>query len=377
MPASYQTMLAFPPEGYEYVQANSVQENLFKALSGRNISYTVLRAIDELVPTSLLKAWSQRRRRPPSGTSLTYAHHHLVLRNEPWVVETEYAGLLLGDRVHHISRFRHHVEEALSSTYFRGIRCWSEAARRTLVEGCSSAGFKEKVEVIPHAVPLRRFVKELRSGGIKLLFVGSGNIAGQFYVKGGNYLLDTFQLVRQRFPEAELVIRSDMPAPALRRANQTPGVKVLHRMVPWDELEREYLSADVFLLPSHTTPPFTILDAMSYELPVVSLDVWANGEYVADGKTGLLARPPKAVPYYYKGTSHPNFGSREFGRAVSKCHPEVVKDLAGKIGLLIENPETRRAMGRAARWEVEHGRFSIARRNEQLTAFFDKALGAS
>jgi hypothetical protein len=32
-------------------------------------------------------------------------------------------------------------------------------------------------------------------------------------------------------------------------------------------------------------------------------------------------------------------------------------------------------MGKAGRWEIEHGRFSIKRRNEQLKRIFDEAMG--
>ena len=44
-----------------------------------------------------------------------------------------------------------------------------------------------------------------------------------------------------------------------------------------------------------------------------------------------------------------------------------------KTSLLIENPDLRRKMGKAARWEVDHGRFSTEKRNERLKRIFDEA----
>jgi glycosyltransferase involved in cell wall biosynthesis len=46
--------------------------------------------------------------------------------------------------------------------------------------------------------------------------------------------------------------------------------------------------------------------------------------------------------------------------------------LVEKISLLIEDARLRRAMGHAARWEVEQGKFSIRSRNEKLKQIFDE-----
>jgi glycosyltransferase involved in cell wall biosynthesis len=51
----------------------------------------------------------------------------------------------------------------------------------------------------------------------------------------------------------------------------------------------------------------------------------------------------------------------------------MVEELEAKLNLLIENDELRRRMARAARWEVEHGKFSLQRRNEKLKRIFDEA----
>jgi glycosyltransferase involved in cell wall biosynthesis len=55
--------------------------------------------------------------------------------------------------------------------------------------------------------------------------------------------------------------------------------------------------------------------------------------------------------------------------------PKVVEGLIKAISALIENPELRRKMGEAARWEVEHGKFSIKKRNEKLKKLLNEATG--
>lgn len=374
LPASYDHRLASPPAGYEFVAAPTYPDRFFKALSRWEMAYRLLNATDGVLPTVLARSWLQRWSKPPAGTLLTYAHGHLVFRPESWVVEVEYAHLLLGLDPRHLKRFQGTLERVLASPHCRKIRCWSEAGRRTLVCGLNSEAFGRKIEVIPHAVPPRPFAKEYGDGKVKLLFVGSPNIKGQFDAKGGREVVETFALLRQRYHNLELVVRSDLPTDVKARYGGMENLTVMDQVLPWEVLEREYRSADIFLLPSHSTPPFTILDAMSYELPVVTIDTWANGELVEDGKTGLVAQPSRRVPYYYGGTPHPNYGTAGFERAIRVPDPEVVSGLVGKVSRLIEDPELRRNLGRAARHEVEAGRFSLMSMNQKLKQVFDEAI---
>lgn len=48
--------------------------------------------------------------------------------------------------------------------------------------------------------------------------------------------------------------------------------------------------------------------------------------------------------------------------------------MAAAVATLVERPEVRRQMGRAARWEVEGGKFSLARMNAKLTRIYDEAV---
>jgi glycosyltransferase involved in cell wall biosynthesis len=370
-------MIRFPPRGYEFMVADTVEQRVLKSAGRAELTYRALWALDAIGPVVLLNSLARRWFPRPEGAALTYSHGHLVFRPEPWIVEVEYTGLLLGMNLRHLGRFKRILERSLASPNCRGIRCWSEAGRRSLVTTLDCRAFHEKIAVIPHAVPARPARKDRRHGGAKILFVGSGNIPGEFFGRGGLEVLEAFSLLTARYPEAELVIRSNPPKAVRERYRSLKRLRIIDRLLPWSELEQEFLGADIFLLPTHNPPPFLLMDAMSFELPIVGVRGWGVAEYVDDGRTGLLVEPSAAVPYYAPGTEHPNFGTAAFKRAIRRPDPAVVWDLVEAVSQLIEEPDYRRALGRAGRWEVEQGRLSIATRNERLKEFFDRALAST
>jgi glycosyltransferase involved in cell wall biosynthesis len=211
---------------------------------------------------------------------------------------------------------------------------------------------------------------------VKLLTLGSGNIKGEFDYRGIREVLEMFIVLRRKYPDIELVVRSDIPRSDRRRYQSIPGLRIIDRVIPRIELEHEFTTADIFVLPCHSTPAYGLMEAMSYELPVVTLKAWANAEFIEDGINGFLVEPSKKIPYYYKDTAHPNFDSAEFRKAIQTPDPQVVGELVQKVSLLIENPELRRKLGKAARDEVESGKLSRAVRNEKLKRIFDEATRA-
>ena len=115
---------------------------------------------------------------------------------------------------------------------------------------------------------------------------------------------------------------------------------------------------------------------MSYELPVITTDVYGNRELVTDGETGFIIRSSELVSYYSGSyATRPMTGPKLWKEATISTDPEVVQELVEKASLLIENKELGRRMGKAARQEVEVGKHSINYRNQKLKQIFDEAVG--
>lgn len=379
LPISATYIATSPPDGYEFVRADDARNRFFRVASRHNISYHLLNALDKAVPTVLASSRFQRWRKPPRDIALTYAFPgHLVFRSEPWVVSMEYPAMLLGNDLKHFIRYHHLIERAFASPYCKKILCEYEAAQRALTTTVNCTPFENKITVVyPAPPPLPNFKKKDSGGPIKLLTLGSGNIKGEFNYRGIREVLEMFIILHQKYPDLELVVRSDMPAHDKQRYKGIPNLRIIDQVIPKVELEREFTSADIFVLPSHGTYPFTLMEAMSYELPIVTLQAWANEEFIEDGKTGLVVDSSKRVTYNYGNTAHPNFTSAEFQKAISTPDPQVVNELIRKVSILIENPEIRMSLGKAARKEVEFGKFSRAIRNEKLKQIFDEVTSGN
>jgi hypothetical protein len=375
LPISANYIASCPPDGYEFIRADDTRNRFFLSASRYSLSYHLLNTFDKAIPMVIVSSGLQRWRKPPHGSVLTYAFPgHLVFRPEPWVVSMEYPGMLLGGDITHLSRFHHVLENAFSSPYCKKVICEYETAMRALTSTMDCTRFAGKITVVlPAPPPIPQFMKIDTNSHLKLLTIGSGNIKGEFDGRGIRDVIEMFIRLRQKYPHIELVVRSDMPPVDRRRYQNITGLRIIDQVIPRVALEREFALADIFVLPSHGTYPFTLMEAMSYELPVVTLKTWANAEFIDDGRTGLVVEASKKVPYYYKDTAHPNFGSDAFRKAIQHPDPEVVDNLVRKVILLIENAELRKRLGKAARQEVATGRLSRVVRNGKLKQIFDEA----
>lgn len=114
-----------------------------------------------------------------------------------------------------------------------------------------------------------------------------GRIAPEKNLEG---LIAAFRAIRQRVPEAVLVVVGDGPN-GERLAAALPDI-VLTGTRTGEELAEHYASGDLFLFPS-TTETFgnVVTEAMASGLAVVAFDRAAAGQYIRDGDNGRLLPP--------------------------------------------------------------------------------------
>jgi glycosyltransferase involved in cell wall biosynthesis len=117
-----------------------------------------------------------------------------------------------------------------------------------------------------------------------ILFVGV-----DWQRKGGPLLVEAFHKVREKIPDARLIIAGSTPDIGI------PNVEFAGR-VPLPEISRLLLRSTVLALPSLREPQgVNAIEALMHRIPVVASRIGALPEMVEDRKSGIIV-PPDDVP---------------------------------------------------------------------------------
>ena len=188
----------------------------------------------------------------------------------------------------------------------------------------------------------------------------------RFKLKGGVESLEGFVALRERFPDLELVIRSDVDPEIIKEYENVPGLRFVSGLLPYAELEKLYLESDIYWYPAHCLMSVSMLEAMNYGLPIVTTNYYDNPEYVEDGVSGMVIPHHRNLPPW-------DTSERKVRRAIQTRDHSFTRALVEKTAVLIENADLRRKMGRAARARLE-AKFSLAEKNRTLGRFLNQAV---
>lgn len=228
------------------------------------------------------------------------------------------------------------------------VICVSEAVRKVVLE-------KERLDpartiVIHNGVPAMENCLVDRSFVLNELGFRDGNlIVGMVAnlnrtVKGISYFLDAIPLIIQAVPEARfLIIGQGKDKEALRRKARALGIEPNVNFAGYrEDVGRYYSIMDISVLTSLSEGlSITLLESMSYRLPVVVTRVGGNPEVVIDGHTGYLV-PPKDISAF-----------------------------ANRVIELLRNPGLRASMGFNARKRVNE-QFSIEKVGSQYLKLYEE-----
>ena len=363
-----------PPTGYRFVE----NESLYTSIARENLSPngllvdTVLKLTSRWIPLNLFSGLAAPFvSKVPHN--LLYSSGHVVWRNEPWVVDLEMASHLAGYRTSHLMRYAQILKSRLESKDCKGVLVWTDAARESLLRSLKAKDFENKVRVVHLAVPSGRVSKKTQSGLKKVLFVGSTNFPGDFHHKGGKEVLRAFEMISREREDVEFLMRSFIPSEFSEAIKRVRNLTLIQEPISWGRMEELFATADIFVFPSHHTPAMVLLDAMSYGLPIVTTDVWANREMILDGVNGILVTPPEEIRYEDE-FRNPLWGERRTAEMISKrTFESVAVQTAEAINILLDDDTLRRRLGEAGREMTTNGAFSVKTRNDALALFFDMA----
>lgn len=169
------------------------------------------------------------------------------------------------------------------------VVCFSEKLKQELLR--RGAARPDQLHVAPCFVeaPARPWRKSARPHRI-------GFVASDFRSKGGNTVLEAFEIVRRARPDAELlIVGSDPPS---KYSEPVDGITWLPHVPRQRLLEQCLPGIDVFAYPTEFDGlPLTVLEVMALGIPVATSDYGAMPEVVGWGQAGSVTpqRDSKAL----------------------------------------------------------------------------------
>jgi len=297
----------------------------------------------------------------------------LLDTNLPYVVDFEHAAAFCGFNQYALRRpgFVRALERILLNKKLKKLLAWSNAAGKSLTNFVKNEEIARKVETFyPVMAPAKRVPRT--SSSFNFLFIGRN-----FYEKGAFESLLAFEPLADKY-DCRFTVIGDIPPEAYARFAGNGKITLLPR-VPYDEVVQFYSNSDVFVFPSHfDTYGFVILEALSFGLPVISVDSFSTPELVQHEKTGLLVKTYFSSFAGDFGYITPTLHQLHKRRCEECSNPPdwYVKLLREAMERMINDSQLRNACASNAIKETTEGKFSAQRSREQIKRIYQEALGA-
>jgi glycosyltransferase involved in cell wall biosynthesis len=311
-------------------------------------------------------------------TSMPYTYDQ-----NPWVVEIEDPTTLFYPLIQNgetsemslaDSPYFPIVKTLLESDQCKGVLTHMKSTAEMVRTLFGSPTVRDKVFYAPLGVKLpARWQRHDEAEPINLVFINSWHQkSAGFFVRGGLDVLEAFAILRERYPQLRLTLRTSLPAldPHYVRIIESGWVRVINRLLPAEEMEALLAESHVFLLPAARVHIVSLLQAMAHGLAVVASDGWGISEYLDHGRNGLIVKGR----YGKVSWADERAGMlRECYEPMLTADAEVVQGLVEAVSRLVEEPGLRKRLGRAARRDVETN-YTLERWNGALKEVFDRAL---
>ena len=161
--------------------------------------------------------------------------------------------------------------------------------------------WRKDIIVIPNGVDLKKFEGIPKEKSRKNLGLKDGekiilNVGVFQLVKGTHYLIEAFDILRRRMPEARLIlVGGGKEKNNLENLAKEKGLEKSIKFTGFisnDEIPEYMAAADVYVLPSTFEGlPVVILECLASGLPIVATKIGAIPDIVEDKKNGFLAEP--------------------------------------------------------------------------------------
>jgi len=367
----YKQFINNPPEGYRYfVLDDFLDDFIFE--SSPNFFIEITRKIKR--NRVIIKAAVK------NNIDIIYCCDGMLLFNSPipWIVDLEHVTGLISNNYRLWKIGKLIIPYLLKQKNLKYLIPWTEAGANAL-----RCNFKLSREVLNKIVPVRLCLEKIADyedierkktphDSFTIVFVTSVNYNGEneFYAKGGRIVVRVFEELKKKM-DVTLLLRGKIPAEFGYLRND-PTAEIHENPLSSDEFQNLFLRSDVFFFPGYQSPGMAFLDAMNYNLPIVSTNVFSNAEMVKDGWNGFLTDFPAANIAFYLSSEFDIKGVPSGVRArEDQIDAGMIEDLVGKIVRLQKKSSLLKSMGANAKKMVQN-EFSLMKRNNQLKSIYNE-----
>ncbi|EKE16383.1 MAG: hypothetical protein ACD_11C00018G0019 [uncultured bacterium] len=366
----YKQFISVPPSGYQYFTLDDFTDEFIFSES-ENIFVEIFNKIKRnFVIINIAKK---------NNIDIIYCTSGMLLFNSPipWVIEFESVVSFIIHKLEYWKIARKILPIMLRQDNLKSLIPWTEAAARSLL-----SNIKESKEISNKITPIHLCLakigdqkKKENDKIFKILFVTTVNdnaVDKQFYVKGGRILIEILKKLKDEV-NIKFIIRSKLPK-EYEYVKHYSNVVIYEDLLPKNDFDKIFSEADIFLFPCYQSPGLVFLDAMSFGLPILTTNIFANAEMVIDGYNGFLVDFPIAssVNYLDKelGIKNLQTGRKAGNDNISN---EMVDIFCKKILLLYNDIDLKNEMSKKSR-ELLESKFTIEKRNEKLKKIFDNIV---
>jgi len=308
----------------------------------------------------------------PEKTDLIFATEHVISSPKPWIVGLEFAGSLSGYLNPDLSK--PFILKKLKDKQCKFILPYSEWGKRTVNTLFPDPEIEKKIQVIRYTVSPKNFNSNTDDSVTRLLFVGTinpGNLM-DYEFKGLNEILESFFTLQKKYPALELVIRSKVSNKIKKLIQTFPNIRLIDYFVTATEMDNLFKTSHIFVQAGYGTLTNSVLEAASYGLSIITIDLFNNSEFIKHKQNGLLIKIDHTN--FYDKFGMPNEHSSQFIKSIRKHHTEITAKMIEMLELLIDDTNLRKKLGMNAKNSISTGEFSETNRNAVIKKIFDESL---
>lgn len=385
--------LKTPPSGYYFVDSEKRRSSwLFTAFYAARLAWQCLKSgaswktTLRFIRTRGLK-W-QHQMGGGKAEAFFFPSVPFHLNQFRWTVEIEDAASLLYPFIQNgqtgeigmetLGPIRPVFRSLLGSDKCRAVISHMKSTAENLPVLLGAPELKKKVFYVPLGIPAPDWMavtaaKSNKGPGPRFLFSNSWHQHGDgFYLRGGLDVLETFARIREQIPNAQLTLRTALPADLPQRYQdliREHGVKVVSEFLTKEDWFRLRAESDYFLFPSARIHIVSFLEAMAFGMCVVTSDGWGIEEYVRHNENGIVIPARSKVAWMDKQVGL----LREDYSKMRTSDPLLCSKMADAVIALENNPQRRASIVNRARRDIDEV-YTLENWNNGLKRIFDLTI---